>query len=150
MKDVFPIIPAGSATLWVLLAIGVLLLAGVACFAFIAYSSRHSAVEVSDAGLRIQALFYGREIPFSSLLTEAARPLDLSRESEYAPVLRTNGIGLPGYSAGWFKLRNGQKALAFVTDRRRVAMIPTRDKYLLMVSVPDPAAFLEALRRRTP
>ncbi len=150
MKDVFPILPAGSGALWVLLVIGVLMLAGVAFFALIAYGSRHSSVEVSDAGLRIQALFYGREIPFTSLLIEAARPLDLVKEKEYAPVLRTNGIGLPGYSAGWFKLRNGQKALAFVTDRRRVAMIPTRDKYLVMVSVPDPAAFLDALRRRAP
>jgi hypothetical protein len=150
MKDVFPIIPAGGGPLWVLLVIGGLMLAVVAFFAFIAYGSRHSAVEVSDAGLRIQALFYGREIPFSSLLIEAARPLDLAREKEYAPVLRTNGIGLPGYRAGWFKLRNGHKALAFVTDQRRVALIPTRDGYLVMVSVPDPAAFLDTLRRRAP
>lgn len=150
MKDVFPIIPAGSGPLWILLAISVLMLAAVVFFAFIAYGSRHSAVEVADSGLRIRAVFYGREIPLSRLLTEAARPVDLAKEPDYAPVLRTNGIGLPGYSAGWFKLRNGQKALAFMTDRRRVAMIPTRDKYVVMVSVPDPAAFLEALRRHAP
>jgi hypothetical protein len=56
------------------------------------------------------------------------------------------GTGLPGYSAGWFSLRNGEKALLFVTDRSRVVRIPTRDGYSLMVSPRHPQAFMEALR----
>jgi hypothetical protein len=56
------------------------------------------------------------------------------------------GTGLPGYAAGWFKLRNGAKALLYVTDRSRVARIPTTEGYLVMVSVNDPAALIAQLR----
>ncbi len=47
---------------------------------------------------------------------EEAKQVDLSGDSEYRLRTRTNGTGLPGYQAGWFKLQNGEKALVFVTD----------------------------------
>jgi hypothetical protein len=54
---------------------------------------------------------------------------------------------LPGYSAGWFRLRNGEKALAFVTDRQRVLYFPTWKGYSILLSVAEPDAMLAALRR---
>ena len=85
-------------------------------------------------------------MPASALLVEDARALDLGRERQYRPKWKTNGSGLPGYQAGWFKLRNGEKSLLFVTDRSRVVYVPTRDGYSVMLSVTHPEQFLESLR----
>ena len=71
--------------------------------------------------------------------------MDLSAEPEYKPKWRTNGTGLPGYQSGWFKLQNGQKALLFVADSRRVVFIPVRSGYSLLLSVSDAEQFLARL-----
>jgi len=104
--------------------------------------------EVSPEGLRIRGdLFYGRTIPRTELMLDQARVLDLTSTTDYKPVRRTNGTGMPGYSAGWFRLQNGEKALVFVGDWTRVAMIPVKEGYSLLLSVPDTDRFLAALRR---
>ena len=36
--------------------------------------------------------------------------------AQLRPGLRTMGTGLPGYRAGWFRLRNGEKALLYLTE----------------------------------
>ena len=71
----------------------------------------------------------------------------LSGDSEFKPIRRTNGIGLPGYSAGWFKLANGEKALLFVTDRGKVVYMPTTDGYSVLLSTVNPEEFLESLNK---
>ncbi len=62
---------------------------------------------------------------------------------------RTNGAGLPGYQAGWFRLQSGEKALVFVTDLERVVYVPTNEGYSLLLSVEEPDEFLDALTRMT-
>jgi hypothetical protein len=71
--------------------------------------------------------------------------VDLDADSTLRPVRRTNGIGLPGLSEGWFRLANGEKALMFVTDRDGVVYIPTRDGYSVLLSTVTPDEFLESL-----
>lgn len=169
MKEVFPIVPAtsgpaitfgvaalvlGSIILLAasapvivfgivsLVAGGIILLLGS-----FAYASRHVKFEVSPEGLAIRGDLYGRRLPAASLLKEEARPVDLTADPNYRPVWRTNGAGLPGYGSGWFQLSNGDKALIFVTDKRRVVYLPTREGYSLLLSVPEPEKFLEALQQ---
>ena len=147
MKEIFQIIPAGSGSLWFLAVLAAILLALAAFLCVIAVSARSSTVELDAIGITIHSAFYGRTIPWSSVLGETAMPVDLTRRSHLAPSIRTNGIGLPGYGAGWFRLRNGNKALAFLSDRTRVAYIPTRD-YSLLLSVENPGALVLAVKRR--
>jgi len=147
MREVFPVIPASAGPLWFLGILGVFLAGLLALFVWCAWASRHTVVLVADGGLRIANTPYGRRIPLAELIEEGAIPVDLTRDLEYQPVLRTNGIGLPGYGAGWFRLRDGQKALAFLTDRRRVLYLPTRAGYGLLVSVADPDRVIDAIRR---
>ena len=59
------------------------------------------------------------------------------------------GTALGGYSAGWFRLRSGEKALLYLTDRRRVVYIPTLDGYSLLLSQGEPRRFLDALHDAT-
>lgn len=146
MKQVFPIIPASSGPLTVLIPVCILMLGLMVLFTYFVYSSRHTRFEVSADGLRITGDLYGRMIPARDLITEQARVLDLTTEKGYALSWKTNGTGLPGYKAGWFKLKNGGKALVFVTDPRRIACIPTRAGYSVLLSVAAPEQFVEAVK----
>ena len=144
MKYAFPIVPANNGPIYLVAGIGVLLLAIIILMAYTAYSSRHVRFELDQAGLKIKGDMYARFIPGSSLLIDQIASLHLGRDVNYRLKWRTNGVGLPGYSSGWFKLKNGEKALAFVTDQTRVVRIPTRDGYSVLMSVTEPDKFIQA------
>lgn len=146
MTETFRIVPASSAVLLVPAAVGLLLIGLTALFGYTVYSSRNARFTVSEEGLRIQGDLYGRAIPLSELRTGEARALDLDREPQLRPKRRTNGVGLPGYLSGWFRLQNREKALLFVTDRKKVVYIPTTEGYAVLLSVPEPERFLAALK----
>ena len=146
MKHTFPIVPATNGPLWLLGIVIVFMLGLVCLFGYLAYSSRNARVEVSSDGLRISGALYGRTIPAASLILEDAKWVDLSRDRDYQTKWRTNGAGLPGYHTGWFKLRNGEKALVFLTDLKRVVYVRTRDGYSVLLSVPEPEEFIQVLK----
>ena len=76
-----------------------------------------------------------------------ARLVEAGKESDYAPKLRTNGTGLPGFACGWFKLANGSKALAFLTQPDQVVYLPLLDgDFVIMLSAEDGAGLLEELK----
>lgn len=146
MERIFGIIPASSGPYIVLLVISIVLILLIGFLAFIGYSSRHVSFEVSDQGLQIRGGVYGRLIPREQIAVERVKVVDLNIDSEYKPKLRTNGIGLPGYAEGWFKLQNNEKALLFMTDRSSVVYIPTIKDYSVLLSVKEAAEFAELIR----
>lgn len=148
MTETFHILPGSARTLWLLptILVATVVTVGVVILAS-ARGARSTSFEVSPAGLRIRGDLYGRMIPAAAIQVAAARPVDLTTERDLQPTMRTMGTGLPGYKAGWFRLRNGQKALLYVTDKSRVAYIPTTAGYAVLLSVPDPAAFVASLNR---
>ncbi len=58
---------------------------------------------------------YGRTLPFDKLDVDGAAVVSLTG-TRYAPRARSNGVGLPGYKLGWFRLENGERGLLFVTE----------------------------------
>ena len=150
MAEVFSMPAAPSRALWVLAATGALLVGLLLLFGYFALASRATRYELSPAGLAIRGTLYGRTLPWSSLGPADARIVDLATTPELQPTLRTNGLGLPGYQAGWFRLRRAGKGLLFLTDRSRVVVIPTRLGYTLLLSTSEPERFLATLRRAAP
>jgi hypothetical protein len=112
--------------------------------------SRTATFELSSSGLRLRGDLYGRKVPASELRGGAARLVDLKVERALSPRNKTIGTALPGYRAGWFRLRNGEKGLLYVTDPHRVVYIPTRAGYSLLLSVDRPGEFVERLRAIAP
>ena len=152
MKYVFPIVPANSAPIWIASVVSILLLGVMALLIFNAYASRSVRFELDPSGLKISGDLYARFIPAAALQLDQISALNLRRDEQYRPKWRTNGVGMPGYSAGWFKLRNGEKALVFVTDPGRVVRLPTTDGYSVLISVAVPDKFIRVCRetiRRT-
>jgi hypothetical protein len=149
MEKVFGIIPASAgtyATVWVLgIIVGLILLAVIGMFIMSGYQSRHMTFTVTDDGLKLGPGLYGRFIPREEIDLTGVSAVNLNVESGYKPTWRMNGIGLPGFSGGWFKLKNKQKVLMFVTDKARVVYIPTHKDYALMLSVKEPGEFVAAM-----
>ncbi|MGI9309407.1 MAG: PH domain-containing protein [Gammaproteobacteria bacterium] len=146
--EVFPITPASAKPLWLLGVICLLLAAIFLALAYTAYSSQRSRVEIHGTEVKLVGDFWGRAIPLHLLATSDAKILDLDRDVDYTPKRRTFGTGLPGYASGWFRLRNGEKALVYLTSRQAAVYIPTSDGYALLLSIAEPETFLETLKRR--
>jgi hypothetical protein len=141
-------IPAASKSLGFFAIISLVLLAGIVLMIWLAWSMQNVRFTVSNEGLRLQGDLYSRLIPLNSLKLDEAVVTNLNTDTDHQPTRRTMGTGLPGYAAGWFKLRNGMKALLYVTDRTRVARIPTTEGYTVMLSVTEPQDLIETLKRQ--
>lgn len=154
MKDTFLLVPASSHYTGIAaILLFSLLLMGIAFFALISYSrytSRRTCFKITEGGLQIDktGYGYGRFIPRESISISDMATINLHTNKDLSIQGRTNGIGLPGFSYGWFKLSNGEKSLLFVTDRSNIVYIPTTDGYSLMLSVQDPATFSQAMREQ--
>jgi hypothetical protein len=148
MNEVFHMVPAtirwGTTLLLLLPLVIVLVVVGAILYSMVA-GARNSTFELSSEGLRLRGDFYGRMIPASHIRgTDAAR-IDIDA-SPYRPTFRTNGIAVPGYRAGWFRLRNKHKGLLYVTDPKSVVVVPTTEGYDVLLSVIDADRFLERVR----
>ena len=147
MTEVFPIVPAQGRMLYVLLVgIGVLLLGVMALMYATARGSRDSRFEISADGLRLRGDLYGRFIPAASIRASEVRIVDASDRSEFGPRFRTAGTAVPGYQAGWFRLRNGEKGLLYLTRREQAVYVPTTEGYSLVLSPSDPQRFVDRIR----
>jgi hypothetical protein len=144
---VFTITFANEGFKPVSLAVAFVVLLGVGgILGFFVYQARNAAFSINQAGIKIGPGIYGRLIPWNRIDITGVRVINLHLEKQYQAKWRLNGAGLPGYSAGWFKLYNNEKALLFVTDASRVVYIPTLDKYSVLLSPQDADEMVEAIR----
>lgn len=141
----FPIAPGDARPLWILLPVALVLVAAFAALMLSFLGARNSRFELSSDGLRLRGDWYGRLIPASEIQTSQVRRVDLEQEDGLQPRLRTLGTALPSYRSGWFRLRNGDKALLYLTDARRAVLVPTTAGYQVVLSPADPDAFVTAM-----
>jgi len=127
---------------------GVVLIIVFGILAVFGWQSRYTVFILNGGGLRISSGLYGRTIPREKIAVGGVKVINLDIEKEYRPQWRMNGAGLPGYSAGWFKLKNKEKALLFVTDTSCVVYIPTYDNYSVLLSVREAEEFVGVIRQR--
>ena len=149
MAQVFPIAPTTLRWVWLAVPSALVLVVLIMAVAVIMKSvsgARSSTFEVSRGGLRIQGDIYGRLIPATDLVADSVQRVDILRGG-LRPVARVGGTSLPGYRSGWFQLKNGSKALLYVTDPGKVVYVPTRDGYSLLLSVADADRFVDEVRQ---
>ena len=145
--ETFPIAPAATRALWfVPLLMAVILVPVLALVGGTLVGARAARFEVSPAGVRLHGDWYGRTIPAGQIRGQDAKRVNFATEPELAPKWRTMGTGLPGYQAGWFRLKNGEKALLYLTDRSRAVYVPTTAGYSLLLGPAEPDAFVSAIR----
>lgn len=108
------------------------------------WSLSRNEVRIADGELAIKAGFYGTRLPLSELRLDEARTLSPRNAGEHAVSWRQNGMAIPGYQGGWFKLKNGDRAFLLMTSPQGVA-VPTKGGTWVVVSPAKPAEFLSAL-----
>lgn len=145
MNKIFPIIPAPNYTLWAIGIFCVIMLMLNVLFGYIAYSVGHVQFQLSDQYLTITGDIYGTKLSKNTLKIDQVKLINLDIDKPYQPKWRTNGVGLPGYLSGWFRLRNKEKALLFVTDTKKVVYLPTNKGYSIMMSMKEPEEFIKTL-----
>lgn len=115
--------------------------------ALIAFALRRRRVSLDQGVLTVAAGFNTHRIAVAEIDLDGARIVDLREHTDLKPMLQVMGTGLPGYAAGHFRLRNRNKAFVLLTDRTRVLMLPEKSGSKLLLSLQQPQALLDALRR---
>jgi hypothetical protein len=150
MAQTFYIIPAGAKPFWFLVPmIAVMLVTLVivgGLLVSVGIASQSAQFTVSPDGVRLQAGLSDRQIPATSIQTNQVRLLNLQTNADYRLQRRRSGSSIPGYQAGWFRLRNGEKALVYLTNQQQVVYIPTTQDYSILLSVQEPEAMVRALQ----
>ena len=102
----FDISPAsnGPVMFFIILSLFFVLLIGL--FGYMVFSAHAAKFEVDESGLRIYNTIYGKFIPKENLDLNGILIVDLKTQTSLQPQLRINGVGLPGYEAGWFNLKD--------------------------------------------
>jgi Bacterial PH domain len=124
---------------WIVITLN-LLFAG-----FLGYALRSPVFSVVGNQFVISGSLWGRSVPVSAMRLADARTVDLGVDTTIAPIRRVNGVGLPGFRGGWFKLANGERALVFVGKGDRAIYIPSDQGFSLLIAPADPVALLAAL-----
>jgi hypothetical protein len=114
--------------------------------AVLTLAMRRRRIVLDNRTLQVRATFYTKQLPVEAIDLDKARVLSLEEHTDLAPMLKTNGFGLPGFKAGHFRLRNLTKAFCLVTDRSRVLTLPLREGGMVMLSPARPADLLARLR----
>jgi hypothetical protein len=110
---------------------------------------RRAGVSVDQGELVVNiGLGRAKRVRLSSLRAHGLTAVDLNARRELKPLLRTWGTSLPGFSAGWFRLRNGEKAVCLLLDRQRVSYLRSDDDSLsLLLSLAEPEKLRALLER---
>ena len=106
---------------------------------------RHQLVLGAKA-LEVKTGFNRCQVAYADLRLDDARVVDLAERTEFKPMLKLNGTGLPGFRSGWYLLRDRSRAFVAITGGPRVLWIPTRGKHALLLQPRQPQALLDALR----
>lgn len=114
-------------------------------FLLFAWRIRDAGVALSARALGIDTGVARRIVPLAALAARGVRVVNLAERSDLRPLLRTWGIGLPGLQAGWYRLRDGSKALCLVTERQRVCLLEDDRGLRYLLSITDPAPLQRAL-----
>ena len=87
-----------------------------------------------------------KRIALTRLRRHGLQIVNLTLHPEFKPRLRTWGASMPGLSTGWFRLRNGDKAVCLLTDQRRVTYLRSdSDDLAILLSLKDPTILKKAL-----
>lgn len=90
---------------------------------------------------------YRVRVPLSKVVVEGVEALP--ETSPFRLRWRTNGLGWPGLSLGWFTTTRDKRVFAAVSSKQNRIYIPLHEKFDLVVSPVEPEKFLTELKLRT-
>ncbi|MBE8168794.1 MAG: hypothetical protein HAW66_10560 [Shewanella sp.] len=136
---------SGFKYLWIIIIVGIL---GMLTYVFI--KSWHSTVNIIADDIVFNVPLYSKAFPLADIQLSKIAVIDLSTSSGVELDYRQNGLGLPGYQLGYYRLKSPYNeismALISVTEPSKVIVVPTTENLLLMFSVDNPEEVVEQLK----
>jgi hypothetical protein len=112
------------------------------------YSPGPPKYTITSKGLTIHDWFYPVTLRAADVDVENVRVVDINEDARWRPTMRTNGIGLPHYHSGWFRLASGEKVRMYRGDGRRLVLLPPKDEAAsVLLEVSQPAAFIQQVQQ---
>ncbi len=126
-----------------------MVIAVLGLLSWVFYKAHDTSVRLTSSTMLVDIPLYRVELPRQSLVPTEAKIVSLGGDDAPKLSYRSNGVGMPGYSLGWFKLADASdrtdKALLSVTGDGQVLVLPTTEGYLLILSLEQPEALLASL-----
>lgn len=137
--------PDFAANVWALIlaALPVIIVVFVVAMIFSAWKY---TLEIKDGQLTIKSFFYNTCLDIADIDTANARVVSLKRDG-IKIKWRTNGIGLPGLSIGWFRGEGNRKYKMYVTLQDQVLLLPTHKGYTILFSTDQGPAIIQELQK---
>lgn len=121
-------------------------LACSAVWVTIALAARRNRATLKDGVLSVRSTFYRCDVPVDALDLAKARLFDREERTELGIAYKRNGVGLPGFHSGHFKLKNRERAFVAVASGRWRVWLPRKSAGGLLLEPRDGRALLDALR----
>jgi hypothetical protein len=97
-----------------------------------------SRMATSPDNIVVRAGFYRAEISRAEMVTVASE-IDLETEQSFSGLVRTNGLSVPGYNAGWFVSKGGRKVFLATGKNKRVVLIRSSGPFDMVLGGDEPS-----------
>ena len=94
--------------------------------AAVLYAPGPPAYTLTAQSLAIHDRFYPVTLESREVDVDHVRIVDVSWDSDWKPVARTNGFANSNYRAGWFRLGNGTKVRLYRASGTQLVLLPPR------------------------
>jgi hypothetical protein len=120
------------------------LIAGAAILgAIFLYAPGPPGYTLTKTALEIHDRSYPVTLEAANVDVGNVRVVDFDKDTDWKPVLRTNGIGIAHYHSGWFRVSSGQKVRMYRADSKRVVLLPPKgDGAPVLLETKDPEKFV--------
>ncbi|RTL72154.1 MAG: hypothetical protein EKK41_06115 [Hyphomicrobiales bacterium] len=108
-------------------------------------AQRRATLRVDATAVRIDVPIYARSFKLSDIDAASLHLFSIRDYPDLKPLLRTNGIGMPGLAVGWYRLRNGSRAYIAATTSDVLGW-RMKDGLTVMVGLDDGAGALALMR----
>ena len=139
---------ADSLLLARLLGAGMVLAIAVLLFAGTVLLMRRHRLSIDAGGIEVATTFYTRRFTWAELRLDAARVVSRGERPEISPVLKTNGVAMPGFRSGWFRSRSFGRLFVAIAGGDRLLWLPTTKGYDLLLEPVHAGTLLEQLREQ--
>lgn len=103
-----------------------LLLSCTSGYLWLSWTLSQNQIWVFENHIEFKAGFYHASLKGLTLPESNIRVLETDELEHFSPDITVNGINLPGYKVGWFRLKNQQLAfIMLIGDSQEVTLVKT-------------------------
>jgi hypothetical protein len=111
------------------------------------YSPGVPGYTLTPEELTIHDRYYPVTLQASSVDVDGIRIVDLTRDTEWRPRARTNGVAVVHYRSGWFRVESGAQVRLYQADGRQLVLLPPKgDGTPVLYQAMDPGNFVQQIR----